>query len=188
MVAVEAPERRFTEDEYLALEAVAHIKHEYVGGDIIGMAGAEIEHNQIAQNVKVELAAALRGKPCRVLGSDQRVKVDATGEYFYPDAVVTCLDPVLSGPSPRSLLNPQLVIEVLSPTTEQRDRGKKWLAYQTIATLTDYVMLASDRRRLEHYQRSADGSWTFRVYNEDACTLTSGVRLNLAAIYAQTEL
>src|SRR5262249_35096378 len=151
---------RFTEREYLALEAVAEIRHEYVGGDIIGTAGAEIDHNQITQNVRLVLDLALQARSCRVLGSDQRIQVDATGEYFDPDAVVPCLDPMLVLPAPRSLLNPQIIVEVLSPTTEARDRGARWIAYQTIPSLTDYVMLSSNDRRLEHYQRERGGKWT----------------------------
>jgi Uma2 family endonuclease len=170
----------------LALEAVAEIRHEYVGGDILGMAGADLDHNQIAQNVRFELGLALRG--CRVLGSDQRVKVEATGEYFYPDGIVTCLEPKLVEPAPRSLLNPQVLLEVLSPSTETRDRGSKWLAYQTIPSLTDYVMIASDRRRVDHYQKRGDGSWAMRVLTEGECALTPEVRLDLAALYRLTAL
>lgn len=188
MVAVPTSPARFTENEYLALEAVAETRHEYVGGDIIGMAGAEIEHNQIAQNVKLVLGNALSGKPCRILGSDQRIRVEETGEYYYPDVVITCLDPQLVGPAPRSLLNPQVIVEVLSPTTEARDRGAKWIAYQTIPTLRDYVMLAADRRRFEHYQREQDGKWTLTVLTDGACTLSSGVKMEMPALYLLTDL
>lgn len=181
-------EPRFTEAEYLALEGVADTRHEYVGGEIVGMAGAEIDHNQIADNAGFGLRTALRGPPCRVLGSDQRVKVEATGEYFYPDKVATCLDPQLIGPAPRSLLNPQVIVEVLSPRTEAHDRGAKWTAYRCIPTLTDYVMIASVRRRVEHYQRDATGRWTMRELTEGSFTLSSGARLEIAALYAQTGL
>src|SRR5436189_4584827 len=86
---------RFTSKEYLALEAVAETRHEYTGGQIVAMAGAELEHNQIAQNVRTELSDALVDRPCRILSSDQRVFVEAVGEYFYPDVLVTCLEPLL---------------------------------------------------------------------------------------------
>lgn len=188
MVAALHVEPRFTEKEYLALEAVAEVRHEYIGGDIIGTAGAELERNQIKHNVEVEADLALRDRPCHVLGSDQRVRADATREYFYPDAVITCLDPQLVGPAPRSLLNPQVIVEVLSPGTEAHDRGAKWIAYQTIPTLTDYLMIASDRRRVEHYQRDASGCWMMRVMTEGSFTLSSGTRLEIAALYRQTKL
>lgn len=175
---------RFTVNEYLALEDVAETKHEFMGGYIVGMAGAEPEHNQIAENAKFELSSALRDRPCRILGSDQRVLVEALGEYFYPDATVTCIEPRFVEPKPRSLVNPQVIVEVLSPSTESKDRGEKWLAYRTIPALTDYVMIASTKRELDHYHRLPDGSWTLRVLQrEGTCTLGSGVALDLRKLY-----
>ena len=175
---------RFTVTEYLALEAVAEIKHEYIGGDILAMAGAEPEHNLIAGNVRDALASGLSERPRRIFTSDQRVIVEAVGEYFYPDVVVTCVAPVYVDPSLRSLANPQVIVEVLSDSTERKDRGEKWLAYQTIPTLTDYVMVASTRRKLEHYHRLPDGSWTLRVlHDEGTCTLANGVVLELSKLY-----
>ena len=109
---------RFTVKEYLALEAVAEIRHEFTGGQIVAMAGAEFEHNQIAQNVRSELTAALADRPCHTVGSDQRVYVEAVCEYFYPDILVTCLEPRLIDPKPRSLVNPQVIVKVLSESTE----------------------------------------------------------------------
>jgi Uma2 family endonuclease len=180
---------RFTADEYLALEGVAKTKHEYFGGDIVAMAGAEPEHNQIAENVRAELRGALEGRPCRILGSDQRVRSDASGEYFYPDLVVTCLDPVFVEPRPRSLVNPQVLVEVLSDSTEQHDRGEKWVAYRSIPSLTDYVMVASTRRELEHYHRLPDGSWTYRVLQQTGIvTLGNGAVLDLARLYELVDL
>jgi Uma2 family endonuclease len=175
---------RFTVTEYLALEAVAEIKHEYIGGDIVAMAGAEPEHNLIAGNVRDVLAAGLKERQCRIFTSDQRVFVEAVGEYCYPDVVLTCVDPVYVDTKPRSLVNPEVIVEVLSDSTERRDRGEKWLAYQTIPTLTDYVMVASKRRRLEHYHRSPDGSWTLRILQDvGTCTLANGVTLELGPVY-----
>lgn len=174
---------RFTVTEYLALEAVAEIKHEYIGGDIVAMAGAEPEHNLIAGNVRDALASGLAGQPCRTFTSDQRVFVEAVGEYFYPDVALTCVDPVYVDPKPRSLVNPQVIVEVLSDSTERKDRGEKWLAYQTIPALTDYVMVSSTRRKLEHYHRLPDGSWTLRVlHNEGRCTLANGA-VELSQLY-----
>lgn len=182
MVASHAP--RFTTEEYLALEGVAKTKHEYFGGDIVAMAGAELEHNQIAENVRAELRSALEGRPCRILGSDQRVLAESLGEYFYPDLVITCLDPVVVEPRPRSLVNPQVIVEVLSESTEHYDRGDKWTAYRSIPSLTDYVMVASTRRELEHYHRLPDGSWTFRALQATGTvTLGNGAILDLVRLY-----
>jgi Uma2 family endonuclease len=175
---------RFTVKEYLALEAVADTKHEYFGGYIVAMAGAELDHNQVAQNVRAELTSALADRPCRILGSDQRVVAESIGEYFYPDVVITCLDPVLVEPKPRSLVNPQVIIEVLSESTERYDRGEKWAAYQSISSLTDYVMVASTKRELEHYHRLPDGSWTYRTLKQaGTVTLGNGAVLDIEKLY-----
>jgi Uma2 family endonuclease len=175
---------RFTVKEYLALEAVAETKHEYFGGYIVAMAGAEFEHNQIVDNVRAELRAALASRSCDVVGGDQRVLVEAVGEYFYPDVVLTCLEPVLVEPKPRSLVNPQVIVEVLSESTELKDRGEKWLAYRTIPTLTDYVMVSSTKRALDHYHRLPDGTWTLReVQQAGTTTLGNGIVLDLASLY-----
>jgi Uma2 family endonuclease len=175
---------RFTATEYLALEAVAEIKHEYVGGDIVAMAGAEPEHNQVAQNVRAALTVALANRPCRIVGSDQRVFVAAVGEYFYPDVVVVCAEPTFVDPKPRSLTNPEVIVEVLSNSTESRDRSEKWLAYRTILSMTDYVLVGSSKRELEHYHRLPDGSWTLRVLQQTGtCTLANGVVLDLDGLY-----
>jgi Uma2 family endonuclease len=175
---------RFTAAEYLALEAVAEIKHEYIGGDIVGMAGAEPEHNQIAQNARLLLGNALADRPCRILGSDQRVFVAETGDYYYPDVVVVCTDPVFVEPKPRSLTNPEIVVEVLSDSTTRYDRGDKATAYRTIPSLTDYVLLSSIKREVEHYHRLPDGTWTLRtVTKSGTCTLANSVVLDLDALY-----
>jgi Uma2 family endonuclease len=175
---------RFTVKEYLALEAVAETRHEYFAGMIVAMAGAEFEHNQVVQNVRAELTGALADRPCSILGADQRVFVETVGEYFYPDVVVTCLEPVLVEPKPRSLTNPQVIVEILSETTERYDRGDKWSAYRTISSLTDYVMVASTKRELDHYHRLPDGSWTLRVLKlEGVVTLGNGVVLDLSKLY-----
>ncbi len=175
---------RFTAKENLALESVAETKHEYFGGYIVAMADAEPEHNQIAENVRAELRSGLGDRPCRILGSDQRVLVESLGEYFYPDVLVTCLDPVFVDPKPRSLANPQVIVEVLSESTERYDRGDKWHAYRSIPSLTDYVMVASTKRELEHYHRLPDGSWTLRVVSDAGTTaLGNGVILDVRRLY-----
>lgn len=174
----------FTEKEYLALEAVAETKHEFSGGRIVAMAGAEIEHNQIAQNVRAELMRSLdEDGPCRILSADQRVKIEATNEYYYPDVIVTCLDPKLAEPRPRSLLNPQVIVEVLSGSTSAYDQGVKWAAYSTIPTLTDYVLVASTRRRVEHYRRRDDGSWELHAITGGQLALAAGTKVDVARLY-----
>lgn len=185
MVAASTP--RFTEAEYLALEGVAEIRHEFIQGDIVGMAGAELEHNQIVQNIRLAFGLQLRGRPCRVVGSDQRVLVEATREYFYPDVLVTCLEPDLVDPAPRSLRNPQIIVEVLSPSTEAKDRGTKWLAYQTIPSLTEYLTVASHVRRIEHHRRGPD-SWMVTTRTEGQFALSNRLTLAFADAYDQVDV
>jgi Uma2 family endonuclease len=181
--------RPFTVKEYLALEAVAEMKHEFSAGRILAMAGADLGHNTIVHNLHLVLGNALAETRCRTLGADQRVVVEAVSEYFYPDLVVTCLEPKLAGPNPPSLTNPQVIVEVLSESTERYDRGDKWSAYRQIPSLTDYLMVSSMRREVEHYQRGPDGSWTSRVVGGDAvCVLANGVQLDLEALYRHVEL
>jgi Uma2 family endonuclease len=173
----------FTVKEYLALEAVAEIKHEYCGGRILAMAGGQPNHNVIATNLAADLNLALEDRPCLTYSSDQRVLIESIQEYFYPDITVTCLEPSYTDPNPRSLTNPQLIIEVLSESTERYDRGDKWNAYRVIPTLTDYVMVSSRFREVEHYQRSADGGWSSRTLRAGAITLSNGVALEVSRIY-----
>lgn len=178
----------FTEAEYLALEGVAAVKHEYTQGLILAMAGAEFTHNRIAMNAAVELSRLLTDGPCAVVGSDQRVKVEATREYFYPDVSVVCGPPRLVGPAPRSLTNPSLVVEVLSPSTAAYDAGEKLDAYRRIATLTDYLVVASDRRHVTHYQRSGPESWAVTTHGGgDTLTLAIGVTLAIDPLYRMVE-
>lgn len=176
---------RFTVREYLALEAVAEVRHEFSDGRILAMAGADPAHNTIVHNLHVIIGTALGDRPCRVWGSDQRVMVEAVREYFYPDLVVTCLDPDVVEPNPLSLINPQIILEVLSESTERYDRGDKWSAYRLIPTLTDYVLISSRSRELDHCQRRPDGVWTLRTVATDGCTLSNGLVLELQQVYRQ---
>lgn len=172
----------FTEREYLALEAASDTKHELIGGEIWGMAGAGIPHLVVCHNLHRALAAAIGTRPCLVLGSDLRVKVDAN-HYFYPDVTLKCGELDLTAQKPPSLVNPDVVFEVLSESTASVDRHVKWSAYQGIASLTDYVMLATDTMQVEHYQRGPD-AWLYRRLGAgDSLALSNGVALDVTALY-----
>jgi len=172
------------ERDYLVLEAAAETRHEFVGGEILAMAGSEYAHNLICSNFVFELRQALGDRRCSVLGADQRVKVESRREYLYPDVTVSCLEPKLVPPRPASLVNPQVIIEVLSPSTERYDRVDKWFTYQQIPTLTDYVMVASDRMLVEHQQRGPGDSWIYRkLSRDDVLSLSNGVTLPVLALY-----
>jgi Uma2 family endonuclease len=140
------------------------------------MAGATRTHITINGNVFLSLGNQLRGKSCQPFAQDMRVQVNETGLYTYPDVVVAC-DPVqFAEPEERTLTNPIVIVEVLSPTTEAYDRGAKWSHYQRLSSLHDYVLVAQDTMRLEHYERQADGSWLLHT----AATL--GVAIALKSI------
>lgn len=161
MSAAAAEKKTWTVEEYLELERSASDKHELFAGEIFAMAGASYEHNQIVGNLVTALNLTL-GERCRVLPSDMRLHVRATGLYTYADASVVCDRPELTDDRPPALLNPLLIFEVLSDTTESYDRGKKFENYRTIPSLMHYVLVAQDRVLVEHYARQPDGTWNLR--------------------------
>ncbi len=164
MSAMPAAKKKWTPEEYLAWERLQPEKHEYHGGEVFAMAGATFEHNLIVANTCAELGAALRQKPCRVCASDLRVKIPATGLYTYPDATVVCGRPEFEDDTLDTLLNPLVLVEVLSESTQDYDRGTKFTNYRTIPSLRDYVLVATDEILVEHYMREEDGSWVLREH------------------------
>jgi Uma2 family endonuclease len=153
------PKTFLTPAEYLAIERQAEYKNEYFDGEIFAMTGASREHNLIAANLIGELRQKLRGKPCEVYPSDMRVRVPGSRLYTYPDVVVVCGEPEFEDDYLDTLLNPTLIIEVLSESTESYDRGKKSGYYRTIASLAEYLLVTQDEYRIEQYTRQTDGRW-----------------------------
>jgi Uma2 family endonuclease len=151
--------RLFTPDEYILIERGAEFKSEYLDGEIFAMSGATMVHNRIVRNVLTELDRQLADKPCEPFGSDMRVGVTARGPYFYPDVLVVCGEPQLRDGVKDCLMNPTVIVEVLSPSTESYDRVQKFSNYQQIATFTDYLLIAQDEPRIEHYCRQSGGGW-----------------------------
>lgn len=151
-----------TPEAYLAWERQQLDKHEYFGGEVFAMAGASREHNLIVGNVVGELRNLLRKHTCEVYPSDLRVHVPLTGLYTYPDASVVCGRPELTDEAGDTLLNPSVLVEVLSPSSEAYDRGKKFEQYRSIASLRDYLLVSSESAHVEHYARQPDGSWLLR--------------------------
>jgi Uma2 family endonuclease len=154
-----ASSRRITPQEYLAIERAAMTRSEYFGGEMFAMSGASWHHNLVKDNLAAELRQRLKDGRCRVTTSDQRVKVDATGLYTYPDIVVVCEEPRFDDDVQDTLLNPRVVVEVLSDSTEKYDRGKKFSHYQRIAGLQEYVLVAQDEPVVERYVRQPAGGW-----------------------------
>ena len=141
-----------TPEEYLTLERKAIFKSEYLDGRIIAMSGARREHNLITGNILTELNIQLRGQACQVVSNNMRVKTGAKGAYFYPDVVVFCGEPQFEDNVFDTLLNPTLVVEVLSPSTAMYDRGEKFARYQELSSLREYLLVAQDRVYIEHYR------------------------------------
>jgi Uma2 family endonuclease len=182
-----APKVRLTPEEYLAIERKAAFKSEFYNGEMFAMAGASREHNRLKENLVIEIGSRLKGGPCQSFSSDLRVKVSRTGLYTYPDIVIVCGEPQFEDAEVDTLLNPQVIIEVLSDSTEKYDRGKKARHYQQIASLREYVLVAQDEPVIERFVRQPDESWakTF-VEGLDAefAFATVPVRVPLADVYA----
>lgn len=174
-----------SEQEYLDFERSSPDKHEYADGEIFAMSGGTIEHSSIAANIICELGNALLGRGCRVLTSDMRIKIPATGRYVYPDGSVVCARPEFTDDKRDTLLNPRLIIEVLSDSTEAYDRGDKFAAYQTVASLNEYVLASQKEPRIEVFSRQPDGSWSLRSYGPgDRAALSSlGCVLDVDRVY-----
>ena len=155
-----SPARRITPAEYLAAERAAETKSEYYAGQVVAMTGASLAHNRIVANLIKVLARQLEGTPCEVLPSDMRLHVVASGLYTYPDVTIVCGEPKLEDEHRDTLLNPAVVIEVLSPSTERYDRGRKAEHYRQIPSLQEYLIVAQDAARIERYHRRGEREWT----------------------------
>jgi Uma2 family endonuclease len=161
----EAPPRLLTPAEYLALERASECKSEYVNGEMRAMTGASRRHNLIVTNILASLHQQLRKRNCEVYPSDMRVKVPSTGRYTYPDIIVVCGKPQFEDQYRDTLLNPMLIVEVLSDSTESYDRGDKFENFRTIASLSDYLLVAQHRIHVEHYVRQTGDTWLLSDYN-----------------------
>ena len=151
-----ALQRKYTPEEYLALEEVAEYRSEYFQGEIFAMAGGTPRHNDIALNLIDRLRGQLRGGNCKANAFDLRVLVKPTGLRTYPDIVVTCGQRELEG---NTLLNPRVLMEVLSPSTEKYDRGMKFEHYRQISALQEYILVSQFEPHIERFVRQTDGSW-----------------------------
>ena len=173
-----------TADDYLAWERAQTDKHEFFRGEVFAMAGGSVRHNALSGRVLRALATALEPRGCVVLTSDQRVQ-GADDHYVYPDVTVLCGPPELTKHD--VLANPTALVEVLSSTTEQYDRGLKWEGYQRLAALQDYVLVSQAEPRIELFRRGADGTWIYQAAGAgQQLTLRSGAVLDVDAIFAGT--
>lgn len=177
------PRDVWTAEEYLAFERASQEKHEFVGDQVYLMTGASRRHNLIVFNLVAALKPCLRDKPCEGYANDMRVRVGR--DFFYPDVSVVCGEPQFAGEEFDTLLNAALIIEVLSPSTEQYDRGRKFEKYRAFDSLREYVLVAPDRPQIERYIRQDDGWLLTEAAGLDSALelVTVGARLPLAEIY-----
>jgi len=151
-----------TEEEYLAMETESDLKHEYFEGEIFAMTGASEKHNLIAANVIGELRSQLKTKPCRVYPGDMRLKIEATGLYTYPDVMIVCGPRRFAEPGRTdTLTNPLVIIEVLSDSTENYDRGKKFQHYKSLNSLREYILISQHQEKIECWFKNERGIWEF---------------------------
>jgi Uma2 family endonuclease len=176
------PKQFYTPQEYLELERKAAYKSEYYAGEIFAMSGASREHNLIVANVTTSLNTQLKDRDCEVYPSDMRVRTPDTLLYTYPDVAVVCGEPQFEDDSFDTLVNPTLIVEVLSPSTETYDRTKKFADYRKIGSLKEYILIAQHECRVTQYAKQSDGTWLFREANH------LEEKLHLASIDCDLEL
>jgi Uma2 family endonuclease len=181
-------QRYMTEEQYLAMEQLAETKHEYRDGQVFDMAGGTVEHAGIAANLIRQLGNRLDGKPCKAYGSDLRVRINKSGHYCYPDLTIVCGPVELARPGRRTtIVNPQIVIEVTSESTETDDRSDKFTDYRWIDSLQEYTLVSQQRARVETFYRQNDGIWAigpfFTELNQILKFRTIDVEVPLSEIY-----
>jgi Uma2 family endonuclease len=180
-----AARSKLTPAEYLSWEREQVDKHEYHAGNVFAMAGGSPRHNWIAGNVQSALKRALDDR-CFTFTSDQRILFDDGQRYVYPDVSVVCGPILLQDGTNDVVVNPTILVEVLSSTTEQYDRGLKWEGYQRLSSLTAYLLVAQHEVRVEQYLRAPDRGWFYRAYGAgERIALPGGAQLDVDAIYAR---
>ncbi len=178
-----------TDEEYLSVEREAFEKSEFIGGRIVAMAGASENHNVISSNIFLEIGIQTKNSKCRAFSSDMRVKAKK-GNYYYPDIVVACGEREFEDNKRDVLLNPKVILEVLSKSTRLKDRNEKLDSYMSLESLTDYVLVEQDEMRVEHFIKISEKEWKSRLLNEDADRLvleSIKSRIALAEIYREVK-
>lgn len=184
------PRHRYSPAEYLELDREADYKSEFLNGEIFAMGGASARHALIVVNASSELRSQLRERPCTVYSTDLRVRASEHGLWAYPDVVVICGEPKFVDEAFDTVENPILIVEVLSPSTKNYDRGEKFEHYRKLESLREYVLIAQDKPLVEHYVKQQDGTWVF----SEAAGVTAaielpsiGCSLALSELYAKVE-
>jgi Uma2 family endonuclease len=184
------PKTFLTPEQYLEIERKAAHKSEYYQGEMFAMAGASVSHNRLVGRLLREFGQKLRNGNCEPFPSDLRVFIKATGLFTYPDVVIVCGEPVLQDGRLDTLLNPRVLVEVLSPSTEAYDRGRKFEHYRSIESLQEYLLIASDRVQVDLYTRQPDDRWLLTSAGrvEESVALQSvECELSLADLYEKID-
>lgn len=184
------PLPRLSPEEYLRIERAAEWKSEYMDGEMFAMSGASPRHAILSANLIAELNNQLLERPCLVYTSDLRVATDPQRHYTYPDVIVGCEPPQYVDTHLDTLTNPTFLVEVLSKTTENYDRGEKSERYRAVASLREYLLVAQDRVHAELYTRQPDDSWLLREWNdpdEEIELVSVGCRLRIARMYSKVK-
>jgi Uma2 family endonuclease len=184
--------RRYSIAEYLRLEEKAVDRHEFHDGEILAMSGGSYSHSCIVSNLNRFLGNRLEGKPCRPLDSNMRVRIPRLAKYFYPDTSVVCGRPEfdIDDPKKTTIVNPRVVIEVLSDSTESYDRGEKFDLYRELESLEEYVLVSQRQPLVETFIRQTDGAWLFNPWKGiEASVLLRALQISvpLAEVYAGVE-
>ncbi len=182
----------YTPDEYLEFERQSDQRHEFWDGYLFQMAGESLSHSRICVNLTIEVGSKLRGKTCEALSPNMKVRTSTASLFSYPDLTIVCGEPLFHDRKKDVIVNPRAIFEVLSPSTEKYDRGKKFQRYRLgNETLTDYVLIAQETCLVEHYQKDANGNWIFENYTEliDVLPLEKlELELALENLYNRVEL
>ena len=184
------PKTFLTPEEYLEIERKAEFKSEYYDGEMFALAGASLRHAWIVTNLGRELSLQLKGRPCRVASNDVRLRVSPTRLFTYPDIMVVCGEPKCADDQKDTLLNPVVIIEVLSDSTKNYDRGQKFQHYRSLPSLREYLTVAQDTPHIEHWTRQEENRGTLAEYNElsQSIQLTSiDCLLSLAEVYDKVD-
>lgn len=187
-MAIPVAKHHLSRQEYLRLEASATDKHEFHAGEVLAMSGGTYEHSRILTNIIAALASRLKGGPCFPLESNMRVCIAREDRYVYPDALVVCGEPQFDPDDENrtTIVNPRLVVEVLSDSTEAYDRGAKFTAYRTLTSMEEYVLVSQREPLVESFRRQSDGFWIFapiRGIDAVAAFTSIGVEVPLSEIY-----
>ncbi|MGB7207575.1 MAG: Uma2 family endonuclease [Pyrinomonadaceae bacterium] len=182
----------YSPEEYLEFERAAEVRHEYLDGEVFEMAGESLAHSQICANILGEVRQALKGTKCQPLSPNMKVRAETRGLFAYPDLSIVCGEPEFHDTKNDVLLNPKVIIEVLSPSTQRYDQTKKFFRYRKeIPTLTDYILIYQDMAFIEHHEKLSDGKWAFNVVEglNEIFPLTSiGCKISMSEIYDRVKL